>query len=162
MISRFELFCGAINSISRCIMKIERVEMAKLGLKGPHATCLLAMARHPEGITAAQLCETCEKDKAAISRTIAELEQTGMVIRTDPDGKRYRSVLRLTEKGSQVAQKVNDLVYQAVKQASDGYSAQERQTFVNVLGMIAGNLQNLCRESLTENSQNPEERSVCK
>lgn len=148
MISRFELFCGAINSISRCIMKIERVEMAKLGLKGPHATCLLAMARYPEGITAVQLCDICEKDKAAISRTIGELEQAEMLTRTDPDGKRYRSVLQLTEKGSQAAQKVYDLVYHAVRQIGDGYSAEERQIFVNVLGMIAENLQDLCQNGL--------------
>lgn len=150
MIGRFEQFCSAIVSINRCIMKIERVEMAKLGLKGPHANCLLVMTRYPEGITAAQLCEICEKDKAAISRAIAELEQAGMVRRSDPDGKRYRAMLTLTETGTEVAAKVNRLVYQAVKQASDGYSAEERQTFVNVLGMIAGNLQNLCKEGLTE------------
>lgn len=150
MIDRFEQFCGAITSINRCIMKIERVEMAKFGLKGPHATCLLAMARYPEGITAAQLCEICEKDKAAVSRTIAELEQAGMVIREDPDGKRYRSQLKLTERGSEVARSVNTLVYRAVKQASEGYSTEERQTFVNVMALIAGNLQTICREGLKE------------
>lgn len=150
MVGRFEQFYSAIASINRSIIRIERVEMAKFGLKGPHATCILAMARYPEGITAAQLCEICEKDKAAVSRTIAELEQAGMVQRSDPDGKRYRSQLKLTEKGSQVANSVNTLVYQAVTQASEGYSPEERQTFVNVLGMIAGNLQTICREGLTD------------
>lgn len=148
MIGRFEQFCSAINSIHRCIIKIERMEMAKYGLKAPHTQCMLAMERYPEGITAARLCEICEKDKAAVSRTIAELEQAGMVTRYDPDGKRYRSQLKLTEKGSAVAKRVNELVYRAVMQASEGYSAEERQTFVNVMGLIAGNLQNLCREGL--------------
>ena len=49
--------------------------MEKYGLKGPHAQCLLAMRRNPQGITASQLCTICDKDKAAISRTVAELEQ---------------------------------------------------------------------------------------
>jgi DNA-binding MarR family transcriptional regulator len=81
MVGRFEQFCTAISSIYRAIQKIERVEMAKYGLKGPHAQCMLAMDRHPEGITAARLCEICEKDKAAISRTLSEMVQEGLVSR---------------------------------------------------------------------------------
>lgn len=152
MVSRFEQFCTAISSIHRSIVKIERVEMAKYGLKGPHAQCLVAMERYPQGITAARLCEICEKDKAAISRTVAELEQAGMVTRSDPEGKRYRSCLKLTEKGSEVARNVNSLVYLAVSQASSGYDAETRQTFVRVLNLIAGNLQGICRDGLKESN----------
>lgn len=150
MVGRFEQFCTAISSIHRSIMKIERVEMAKYGLKGPHAQCLVAMERFPEGITAARLCEICEKDKAAISRTVAELESAGMVTRNDPDGKRYRSSLRLTEKGCEVAKSVNRLIYLAVARASEGYDAEKRQTFVRVLNLIAGNLQTICTEGLKD------------
>lgn len=150
MVGRFEQFCTAISSIHRSIQKIERVEMAKYGLKGPHAQCLVAMARYPEGITAARLCEICEKDKAAISRTVSELEQAGMVQHKDPSGKRYRSGLELTEKGSEVAQSVNRLIYLAVSQASEGYDTQTRQTFVRVLNLIAGNLQTICAEGLKD------------
>lgn len=153
MIGRFEQFCSAITSIHRSILKVERTEMAKYGLKAPHTQCLLAMDRFPEGITAARLCEVCEKDKAAVSRTIAELETAGMVTRQDPDGKRYRSLLKLTEQGKMVAEKVNALVYRAVKQASEGYSAEDRLTFMSVLDVIAGNLQNLCRDGLAKTNE---------
>lgn len=148
MVDRFEQFCTAISSIQRCIQKIERVEMAKYGLKGPHAQCMIAMVRYPEGVTAARLCEICDKDKAAISRTVSELEQAGMVLRHDPDGKRYRSVLRLSEKGQEIAASVNDLVLVAVSKASEGYDKETQQTFVRVLGLIAGNLNTICREGL--------------
>ena len=148
MVNRFEQFCTAISGIQRCIQKIERVEMAQYGLKGPHAQCMIAMARFPEGITAAQLCEICDKDKAAISRTVSELEQAGMLLRQDPDGKRYRSMLRLSEKGREIARNVSDLVFVAVSKASEGYDSETRQTFVRVLTLIAGNLQEICREGL--------------
>lgn len=153
MITRFEQFTSAISSIYQSIAKIERVEMAKYGLKGPHAQCLLAMSRYPDGITAARLCEVCEKDKAAVSRTVAELEDASMILRSDPDGKRYRTKLTLTEKGKVVAKNVNDLVYLAVSQASAGYDAETRQTFVRVLNLIAGNLQTICREGLTNDDE---------
>ena len=150
MENRYELISGSISCMYHDIQKIERVEMAKYGLKGPHAQCLIAMSRNPEGITAAQLCEICEKDKAAISRTVAELEKTGMVIRDDSSGKRYRTNLLLTEKGSAVAQSVNRTVYLAVSRAGEGYDAENRQTFVRVLNTIAGNLQAICKDGLEE------------
>lgn len=148
MIERFSQFCTSIASIQRSILKIERVEMAKYGLKGPHANCLVAMARYPEGITAARLCDICDKDKAAISRTVSELEDAGMVLRQDPEGKRYRSVLRLSEKGKEIANRVNDMVLLAVAKASDGYDKEKQQVFARVLNLVAGNLQEICRDGL--------------
>ena len=148
MIERFSQFCTSIASIQRSILKIERTEMAKYGLKGPHANCLVAMARYPEGITAARLCDICDKDKAAISRTVSELEDAGMVLRQDPEGKRYRSVLRLSEKGKEIANRVNDMVLLAVAKASDGYDKEKQQVFARVLNLVAGNLQEICRDGL--------------
>lgn len=150
MIGRFEQFCTAISSIQHSIAKIERMEMEKYGLKGPHAQCMLVMERNPEGITAAQLCGTCEKDKAAISRTLAELEAAGMITREDPNGKRYRSRLYLTEKGRTVAKQVDDRVHRAVSQVSNGYDVATREIFVHVLGLIAVNLHDLCKNGLQE------------
>ena len=94
MVSRFEQFSGAVSCIYRCIQKIERVEMAKYGLKGPHAQCLLAMGHHPEGLTSSELCTLCDKDKAAISRTVAELEREGLVVRNTKGSNRYREIGR--------------------------------------------------------------------
>lgn len=151
MVGRFEQFCTAISTIQHAIAKIERMEMEKYGLKGPHAQCMLVMENKNEGITAAELCVTCDKDKAAVSRTLAELEAAGMITRVDPNGKRYRSRLYLTEKGKAVAKNVNDCVHQAVSMVSSGYDVAEREIFVHVLDMIAGNLQELCQTM--QNSQ---------
>lgn len=150
MIGRFEQFCTAIASIQHSLTKIERMEMEKYGLKGPHAQCLLVMERNMEGITAAELCATCEKDKAAISRTLAELEAAGMIARLDPNGKRYRSRLYLTEKGKAVAKNVNDRVHETVSRISENYDVETREIFVHVLDMIAENLQTLSRTFLDD------------
>ena len=150
MFSRFEQFCTAVYAIHHSIQKIQRVEMTKYGLKGPHAQCLLIISQYPEGITAARLCELCEKDKAAISRAVAELEEADMLTRRDPEGKRYRSCLCLTEKGAAVARNVGGLVHRAVSQASEGYGEKDREIFIHVLNLIAGNLQAICRDGLEE------------
>ena len=148
MESRYELLSGSISSMYHDIQKIERVEMAKYGLKGPHAQCLLAMKRYPEGITSARLCEVCDKDKAAVSRTLGELEAAGMVIRENRNGSKYRANLLLTAQGQAAAEAVVDKARLAVEKAGTGFGEEEREVFYRVLSIIAGNLHKLCREGL--------------
>lgn len=150
MISRFEQFTLAVSNIYRCIQKIERVEMAKYGLKGPHAQCLLAMQRHPEGVTSSELCTLCDKDKAAISRTIAELEREGMVVRQAKNGSMYRAALKLTPQGEEAAQHVDNRAKFAVEKAGECMTDEERVVMYKTLSLIAGNLQTICAEGLDE------------
>ena len=77
MLSRFEQFSAAIFCIHRDVQKIERDEMEAYGLKGAFAQYLLAIRRYPQGLTAARLSEVCGKDKAAVSRALAEMERKG-------------------------------------------------------------------------------------
>lgn len=149
METRYEYFSAAISCMYHAIQKIERMEMAKYGLKGPHAQCLLAMFRHPEGITAARLCETCEKDKAAISRILTELEQAGMVLRKTREGIRYRALLTLTDQGRTAAQSVVEKARLAVELAGKGLEDAEREIFYRVFAKIAVNLYELGREGLS-------------
>ena len=148
MVSRFEQFSASIACIYHCIQRIERVEMAQYGLKGPHAQCLLALHSHPKGLTASRLCTICDKDKAAISRTVAELEQEGMILRDLKAGNRYRAPLILTEQGKTAAQQVETRVKLAVEKAGDGMSDEQRAVFYEVLDLIAGHLQTICAEGL--------------
>lgn len=148
MVSRFEHFSASISCIYRYIQRIERTEMEKYGLKGPHAQCLLAMRRYPEGITAARLCEVCDKDKAAISRMMGELEEKGMVSRDDEKGNRYRMQLRLTSLGEEAADHVEQRAKLAVEEAGSGMTEEQRATLYAVLDLIAGNLQTICAEGL--------------
>ena len=152
MESRYELISGSLASMYHDIQKIERMEMAKYGLKGPHAQCLLAMKRHPEGITAARICEACEKDKAAVSRILSELEAAGMVVRENRNGSRYRASLLLTQQGNLAAEAVVEKARLAVELAGTGFGEAERETFYRVLAIIAGNLHKLCREGLNRHT----------
>ena len=153
MESRYELLGGSIAVIYHDIQKIERMEMAKYNLKGPYAQCLLALKRHPDGITASKLCEVCEKDKAAVSRIVAELEATGMVARENRNGSRYRAKLFLTERGNEVAGTVVEKARQAVELAGVGFSEEEREIFYRVLSIITGNLHKLCQSGLPQDTK---------
>ena len=150
MVSKYELFSAVVSSLYHDIQRIERMEMARYGLKGPHAQCLVVLARHPGGITAARLCELCEKDKAAVSRTVAELEAAGLLQRLEKNGVRYRMPLVLTPAGREAAEKVNSVARMAVEQAGMGLTDGQRDVFYQVLDVIAENLHQIGRDGLKE------------
>ena len=150
MISKYEIFSAVVSSLYHDIQKIERMEMAKYGLKGPHAQCLVILDRYPEGITATRLCELCERDKAAISRTVSELEEAGLLLRKDTHGIHYRVPLVLTEAGRRAAGEVNTVAFRAVEQAGAGLDDGQREVFYHVLGAIAQNLHCISRDGLKE------------
>ncbi len=148
MISKYELFSNSVERLSRDIQKLERMEMARYGLKGPHAQCLLALSRYPQGMIATELCELCEKDKAAISRIVAELEEAGLVQRLERNGTRYRATLVLTPSGREAAEVVSRTAKWAVERAGEGLTDGDREVFYRVLSLIAENLHSICKDGL--------------
>lgn len=75
MEERFETFTVLIARISRSIKRIKADEMADFELKGPHVSCLYYLSQR-DGMTAAELCERCDEDKAAISRSLDASRKT--------------------------------------------------------------------------------------
>lgn len=105
MQERFETFTVLINRISRDIRRIKNQEMAAYHLRSAHVSCLYYIYSL-DGVTAAELCEHCEEDKATISRALEHLESNGFIVRNSERAKRYRSPLRLTEKGQEAGKRI--------------------------------------------------------
>lgn len=143
MLSRYEQFSALISSLCRSIQKIEREEMEKYGFKGAYAQYLAAMRRHPEGITSAQLSEICDRDKAAVSRAVTEMEEKGLLLRTGQKDNLYRARLTLTETGRQAAEFVARRGQEAVDAADLGVSEEDRRILYATLSTIAENLQSI-------------------
>ena len=150
MINRFEHFSLAISEISRCWRKLASDEMAKYGLRAPHATYLTTISRFPEGISVPQLCELSGKDKSDASRMIAILEEKGMVTKLSVDGSTYRGKLVLTESGKTAAEHVQRKASAAVELAGRDLDEESREIFYRALDSITANLTELCRQGLPE------------
>ena len=148
MLDRFEQFTTAISALYRDVQKIERDEMEKRGLRGAFAQYLLAISRHPQGITASALCEACDKDKAAVSRIIAEMEAKGLLEKENDGISQYRARLRLTPAGQEAAAYVRERVAIAVELAGHGLSDGDRQAFYRTLERISANLQQICLDGI--------------
>lgn len=143
MKERFATFTVQIAKISRCIRKIKTEEMSGLNLKSPHVSCLYYLYTNG-AMTAKELCDVCEEDKAAVSRSIDHLEKEGYIVCESTAKKRYRSPLLLTEKGKEIGAYVAETIDRIVDEAGVGLSDTDRAIFYKSLLLIGENLQNIC------------------
>ena len=148
MLERFERFSFAISEISRCWRKLASEELAKYGLKSPHATYLTTMQKYPEGITVPNFCEISGKDKSDASRMIAILEEKGLARKKDVDGSLYRGLWILTDKGKEAAEQVSLRASKAVELAGKDLDKPTRDIFYKALESITSNLTRLSKEGI--------------
>ena len=150
MVERFERFSFGISEISRYWHKLAADEMEKYGLKGPHSVYLITMNKYPNGITATQLCELCNRDKSDVSRMMSIMEEKGLVKKEGVHQKLYRGVFKLTDEGKKAAQYVCDRASLAVELAGRELSDEDREIFYSSLEIIANNLKKLSIDGLPE------------
>lgn len=145
MQERFKTFTLLINKISRSIRKIKAGEMAELELKSTHVSCIYYLYTM-QSLTAKELCEVCEEDKAAVSRSIEYLEKGGYIETVDKDNKKYKRPLELTEKGAIIGKQLSERIDSILEQASAGISEEERAIMYRALAVISENLQKISSE----------------
>ena len=143
MEERFKTFTVLIASISRTIRKIKTEEMAELELKSVHVSCLYYLYK-ANSLTAKELCDVCEEDKANVSRSIKFLEQNGYICAEPAKKKRYLTPLVLTQKGKATGKLVAEKIDRVLMAASDGLSDADREVMYRSLALINENLQHIC------------------
>lgn len=140
MKERFETFTVLINKISRNIKKLKNQEMAEYGLRSTHVSCLYYLYI-ADSLTATELCERCEEDKATISRAVDFLEENGFCFCESKSAKRYNSPIMLTEKGRLVGEEINNKINRILDEVGIGLSNEERIEFYRCLTIICDNLE---------------------
>ena len=148
MVQRYGRFSSAVSGIAYCIQKIETEVMSKHGLPGACAQYLAALSNNEDGLTVSKLSEICMKDKAAVSRAVAQLEAKGFVRRNSAGTNIYRAPIVLTDTGKEVSGYVAKRASAAVEIA--GLSDYEREEFYSALNLIAANLARVCEKGLPE------------
>ena len=140
MKERFETFTVLIAKISRNIRKIKNQEMAEYGLRGAQISCVYYLYVF-DMLTATELCERCEEDKATVSRALDYLETNGLIVCQSACSKRYKSPLTLTEKGKEAGKRICDKIDHVLEEVSVGISNEERAVFYRSLSAISENLE---------------------
>ena len=140
MQERFETFTVLINRISRNIRKIKNQEMAEYNLRSAHVSCLYYLYSS-KGLTATDLCERCEEDKATISRALEYLASNGFVARETEITKRYKSPVLLTDKGLEAAKNITNKINSVLDAVSGGLTEEERVAFYRSLSVISESME---------------------
>ena len=134
MDKRFEHFTLDIFNISRYWNKIATEEMKKYGLRGTHALYLLMLDGYEGEITAARLADLCQRDKADVSRALAE----------------YRITPKLTPRGRALAAQIRARAAVALDLASQGITDEMRENMYHCLDLISANMRGICEEGLMD------------
>ena len=145
MTERFETFTVLVTKISRNIRKLKNQEMAEYNLRSSHISCLYYLYS-AESMTATDLCEKCDEDKATISRAIEYLEEKEFLTCETKSAKRYKSPLLLTEKGKEAGKKIYDKVNRILDEVSVDLTEEERISFYRSLTIISARLETLVKE----------------
>lgn len=148
MVGRFEVFTLGLSEIMSSWNKIAAEEMKAFGLKGTYVIYLIALYKHPEGLTAANLSEKCNRDKAEVSRAVASFEKKGLIKRENTTVNGYRAKITLTEQGRESTKALRERVKLAVEKGGEGLSETERENFYNALEKISINLKKISKEGL--------------
>ncbi len=143
MEKRFETFTVLISKISRNIRKIKTEEMLEFNLKSPHVSCIYYLYKY-NTLTAKDLCDICDEDKAAISRSLVYLENNGYLSCSSNAKKRYKAYLELTQKGKEIGKILCEKIDNVLNIASNSLSEEDRIIFYKSLSLINNNLQKIC------------------
>lgn len=144
MEERFETFTVLINRISRNIRKIKNQKMAEYNLRSVHVSCLYYLYLS-DNLTATELCERCEEDKATISRALDYLETNEYLTCESKNAKRYKSPLTLTNKGKEAAKNIKDKIDNVLDEISVGLSDEERMAFYRSLAIVSDSLEKVAK-----------------
>ncbi len=144
MEERFETFTSLIAKISRNIRKIKIREMADYDLRAVHVSCLYYLYIAPT-LTAGELCERCEEDKATISRALDYLETNGFLVREPEPARRYKSPIILTPKGTEAGRRVAERIAYVLEETGSALSEEDRVAFYRSLKIISDRLDAILR-----------------
>ena len=147
MQERFETFTVLIHRINRNIRKIKNQKMAEYQLRSVHVSCLYYLYL-TNGLTAAELCERCEEDKATISRALDYLEKNGYLTCEAKSVKRYKSPLILTDKGIEAGKTITDKIDSVLDEISADLTEEERTAFYRSLSIISERLEAISKRDI--------------
>ena len=148
MIGRFETFTLSLSEILSSWNKIASDEMKEYGLKGTYVIYLIALYKHPDGLTCAELSKMCNRDKGEVSRAVKALEEKGLIQRKNVTDNGYRALISLTDKGNKSTYALRERIKLAVEKGGKGLSEEQRENFYFALEKISQNLIGITKEGL--------------
>ena len=158
--TRFEDFVGLISGLYKEIQRIKASEGARLGLKGSDVMCLYYLERSKDGLTGADLARMAGVTRAAVSRTLAHLEEGGYVEVEDSGDAavKYRAPVRLTTLGGESMNEADRIIREVLDTTGKTMGVEQREQMYASLRTILNTLRELGHLLPINNCRVPFER----
>lgn len=147
-VERFVDFTMAILQLNKYVQKIKAYEIEKVGLKPVHVMCCYYLYNNPQGLTAKELGEMTLEDKAAISRALKTMQESGYI---SYDANVRNARVLLTDGGKKLAGYISERAEIAVEAGSVEFTDEQRIFFYNSLGEIVEKLKNYYKDLVKNN-----------
>ena len=144
--NHFEVFSTSIAQLIKAVQYLKSRKMAQYDLKGTTALCLCQILDSEDGLTAGELAEQGEIDKAQVSRCMAELIEKGFVARNDEEGRRYKQKYQLTELGRVAAEDIAGAARRVQEAVGKNISDADLNVFYQTLYKLCENFATLLEE----------------
>ncbi len=105
---------------------------------------LYKLLKNPDGLTSSELAAESMIDRSLVSRELANLASDGYIT-IDSQGKKrgYNSRIKLTEKGKQIADRIETIAHRAQLAIGDGVTKDELVMFYATLEKFHQNFEKL-------------------
>ena len=131
-------FVVAANAFNYCIQAIKAEEIKSTKLKGAETMLLLYLGFTPQGLTNTELVECSKMEKAAVSRSLAELAKEKFIRFEYRNGKsRYGAHAVLTITGKEVTDRIVERISKVLTKALGHLSAEDKKSFVTNMAIVA-------------------------
>ncbi len=154
MIERFNTFTVLIAKINRSIRRIKSEAMVEYNLKSPHVSCIYYLYPDKQ-LTIGELCEICDEDKGAISRSVKYLVKNGYIDYSGQENKKYRKKLLLTQKGKDVGNFISEHLSRILLQTGNDIG-DDMQVFYRCLEKVSDSLENMADNSIISGMEEKE------
>lgn len=113
-------------------------------MKNVQSSCLYYLYTS-KGLTATELCERCEEDKATVSRSIDFLTKNGYIKCDSKTAKRYKNRITLTEKGNEIGEKISKKIDAVLSEIGSELTDEERDEFYRCLAIVSKDIDTISK-----------------
>ena len=131
-------FCILFSRAYRAQTAQIRPRMADQGISMGQPKILHLLTRSSR--TQVELARACDIEPATVSKILDLMEQAGMIERVRSDKDRRSIQVQITEFGAQQHAKMSEIHAEVEALALEGFSAEEREQFINYIQRMTDNL----------------------
>lgn len=128
-----------ISRTYRRRFQLSEILLEQIGV-GPGQVPILSQLSYHGELTQRELAEHTHVTAATISGTLKRMEKAGIVYRTDDNRDARVSIVRLTEKGKEVAEQAHQQFVAADKEMLKGFTESECEMIVSCLERMRENI----------------------